>query len=397
MGLLVLIVLGGVAAYVMKPDERLRVARAGLRLVENSWFAYQDDRAKPDEFREALRARTRWPLATWTILAAYALVFVSMGGVRGDAGALVRWGGAVAPQTTDGEWWRLFTASFVHAGFIALLVDAAGLTQLAVLVERMLGHAAFAVLYLSGAIIGTAIELTRHPLVVTVGPTGGILATYGLLLALVVRGTMRRSPMSVPLRALKRLAPAAALFLLHALVTGVLFQAAGMVPLGIGFVFGIVLARDAAERPARVNRSVAVGIATVVIAAGIAVPLRGIVDARPEVARMLAAEDRTSTEYTAAIQQFKLGALKSEPIAQMIERRIEPELDQIDARLKALGRVPPEQQPLVTAAGEYIKSRRESWQLRAKAFHKSNMRLLRDADEKERAALAALERVRQPA
>lgn len=397
MGLLVLIVLGGVAAYVMKPDERLRVARAGLRLVENSWFAYQDDRTKPDEFRDALRARTRWPLATWAILAAYALVFVSMGAVGGDAGALVRWGGAVAPQTTDGEWWRLVTASFVHAGFIALLVDAAGLTQPAVLVERILGHAAFAVLYLSGAIIGTAIELTRHPLVVTVGPTGGILATYGLLLALVVRGTMRRSPMTVPLRALKRLAPAAGLFLLHALVTGALFQAAGMVPLGIGFVFGIVLARDAAERPARVNRSVAVAVATVIIAAGIAVPLRGIVDARPEVARILAVEDQTSSKYAAAIQQFRLGALKSEPIAQMIERQIEPELDQIDARLKALGRVPPEQQPLVTAAGEYMKFRRESWQLRAKAFRKSNMRLLRDADEKERAALAALERLRPPA
>jgi rhomboid protease GluP len=396
MGLLVLIVLGGVAAYVMKPDERLRVARAGLRLVENSWFAYQDDRAKPDEFRDALRARTRWPLATWTVLAAYALVFVSMGGVR-DAGALVRWGGAIAPQATDGEWWRLFTASFVHAGFIALLVDAAGLTQPAVLVERVLGHAAFAILYLSGAVIGTAIELSRHPLVVTVGPTGGILATYGLLLALVVRGTMRRSPMTVPLRTLKRLAPAAGIFLLHALVTGALFQAAGTVPLGIGFVFGIVLARDAAERPARVNRSVAVAVATVIIAAGIAVPLRGIVDARPEVARILATEDRTSNVYATAIQQFKLGALKSEPIAQMIERQIEPELDQIDGRLKALGRVPPEQQPLVTAAGEYIKFRRESWQLRAKGFHKANMRLLRDADEKERAALAALERLRPPA
>jgi hypothetical protein len=108
-------------------------------------------------------------------------------------------------------------------------------------------------------------------------------------------------------------------------------------------------------------------------------------------------EDQTSSKYAAAIQQFKLGALKSEPIAQMIERQIEPELDQIDARLKALGRVPPEQQPLVTAAGEYMKFRRESWQLRAKAFRKSNMRLLRDADEKERAALAALERLRPPA
>lgn len=397
MGWLVLIVLGGVAAYVMKPEERMRVVRAGLRLIEDSWFAFQDDRAKPDQFRDALRARTRWPVATWAILAAYGLVFVSMGSARGGADGLVRWGGAVAPQATDGEWWRLFTASFVHAGFIALLVDAAGLAQPAALVERVLGHAAFTVLYLSGAILGTAIELTRHPLVVTIGPTGGILATYGLLLALVVRGTMRRSPMTIPLRTVTRLAPAAGIFLLYALATGALVQPAGTVPLGIGFVFGIVVARDAAERSARLNRSVMVGVATVIIAAAIVVPLRGVVDARPEVARLLVAEDRTSAEYAAAIQQFKLGALKSEPMAQLIERRIVPEMDQIDARLKALGRVPPEQQPLVTAAGEYIKLRRDSWQLRAKGFHKSNMRLLRDADEKERAALAALDRLRPPA
>ena len=142
--ILVLLVLGGVAAYVMKPDERRLVARAALRPIEDYWFAYQDERARPDEFGDALRARTRWPLATWTILAAYVFVFVAMGAGHGDPGALASWGGSVAPLTTDGEWWRLLTASFVHAGFIALLVDVAGLTQPALLVERMLGHAAFA-------------------------------------------------------------------------------------------------------------------------------------------------------------------------------------------------------------------------------------------------------------
>ena len=65
--------------------------------------------------------------------------------------------------------------------------------------------------------------------------------------------------------------------------------------------------------------------------------------------------------------------------------------------MTALGRVPPEQKTLVTAAQEYVTLRRESWQIRAKALHKSNMRLLREADEKERSSLAALERLRPPA
>jgi hypothetical protein len=81
----------------------------------------------------------------------------------------------------------------------------------------------------------------------------------------------------------------------------------------------------------------------------------------------------------------------------MIERRIEPELDRIQTRLAALKRVPAEQQPLVAAASEYITLRRESWQLRAKALHRSNMRMLREADDKERSSLSALERLRPPA
>jgi membrane associated rhomboid family serine protease len=397
MGWLALIVLGGVAVYVMKPDERRRVARAMLRPIEDLWFAHQDDLARPDEFREALRARTRWPFATWTILATYVFLFIAMGTGHGDPEALVGWGGSIGPLTTNGEWWRLLTASFLHAGFVALLVDAAGLAQPAALVERMLGHTAFTIVYLSGALLGTAIELSRHPLVVTVGPSGGILAVYGILLALLVRGVVRPSPMTIPVRALRRLAPAAGLFLLHELWTGVLVQPAGNVPLGLGFVFGFVLARHTAERRARVDRSLAIAVASLIIAAGIAIPLRGIVDARPDVARLVAMEDRTATDYATAVEQFKLGALKGEAIAQMIERRIEPELDHVQARLAALGHVPPEQQPLVSAATEYVALRRDSWQLRAKAFHKSSMHLLREADEKERAALTAFERLRPPA
>jgi rhomboid protease GluP len=397
MGWLVLIVLGGVAAYAMKPDERLRFARTALRPIEDLWFAHQSERGRPDEFRDALRARTPLPLATWTILAVYVLVFVAMGTSHDDPDTLVRWGGSVGPLTTGGEWWRLLTASFVHAGFFALVIDSAGLAQPGMLVERILGHTAFAVVYLSGAVLGIAIELSRHPLVVSVGPTGGILAVYGLLLALMVRGAIRRSPMTIPVRILRHLAPAAAVFLLRALWTGALMQPAGAVPLGAGFVFGMVLARDAAERPARIDRSVVVAFASLFIAVGIAIPLRGIVDARPEVSRVLAVEDRTASEYAATIQQFRLGALKGEAVAQMIERRIEPELDQEQSRLTALGRVPPEQKTLVTAAQEYVALRRESWQIRAKALHKSNMRLLREADDKERSSLAALERLRPPA
>jgi hypothetical protein len=162
-------------------------------------------------------------------------------------------------------------------------------------------------------------------------------------------------------------------------------------------MFGFVLARHVAERPAGIDRVVAVVIATLAVAVGIAIPLRGITDVRPDIARIVADDDRAAHEYEGAVAQFKLGALKPDAIAQLIERRIEPGLHASEDHLRALTHAPQEQRPLVTAAGEYVGLRLESWTLRATGFRKHNMRLLRDGDEKERAALAALDRLRPPA
>ena len=81
-------------------------------------------------------------------------------------------------------------------------------------------------------------------------------------------------------------------------------------------------------------------------------------------------------------------------LAQVIERKITPELHAMQARLKTLGRVPPEHQPLLASAEEYLKLRDESWRLRAAALHKSSMPALRKAETAERASLEAFERLK---
>ena len=92
--------------------------------------------------------------------------------------------------------------------------------------------------------------------------------------------------------------------------------------------------------------------------------------------------------------QFKLGTVKADALAQVIERKITPELHAMQARLKTLGRVPPEHQPLLASAEEYLKLRDESWRLRAAALHKSSMPALRKAESAERASLEALDRIK---
>jgi len=397
MGWLVLIILGAVAFYVMKPEERTRVAARVAGPARQFARAVVEDFARPDPFRDALRQRTRWVLATPTIVVMNLTIFIAMGGGRGDVNTLVQWGASVAPATTGGEWWRLFTAAFVHAGFFQLLFELIGFIQPALLLERLIGSVAFSAVYVGSAGIATAIGLLDHPLSVTTGGTGGVLGVYGMLAAVLLRGVLKRSPITVPLWALRSLAPAIGLFLLYALVTGDLRQPSGLVPLGTGFVFGMALTRDIAERRPRIGRLVATTATTIVIAAAIAVPLRGLVDARPEIAYLLALEDRTAKQYDAAVEQLKLGALKPEGVAQTIDRSIEPELRQAQARLAGVGTVAREQQPILDAARRYAALRVESWQARARALHKSNLRMLREADEKERAALAALDRLKSEA
>jgi rhomboid protease GluP len=285
----------------------------------------------------------------------------------------------------------------VHSGFIALVVSIAGFLQPAMLIERLLGPVALATVFLSGGILSTIIHLSIDPLEVSAGATGAVLAVYGTLLAVIVRGALRPSEFTIPRQLLRWLAPAAGVFLLHALWTGDLTGPAGLVPLATGFVFGIVLAWTMAEGWTPPWRTAAMPIATVIMAAVIAVPLRGVMDARPDIARVVVEEDATARDYASAIAQFKLGALKAEAVAQIIERRIEPVLVDTQTRLRSLTHVPPDQEPLLTAANDFVALRIESWQLRAKALHKSNMRMLREADEKERASLALLDKIRPPA
>ena len=125
-----------------------------------------------------------------------------------------------------------------------------------------------------------------------------------------------------------------------------------------------------------------------------AVPLRGFTDVKPEVARVVAFEDRTATVYQAAVDRFTRGVESAEALAQVIERTILPELRSVRARLNAIPNVPPDHRPIVADAEEYLRLRDESWRLRADGLQSHNMLTLRKADRTERASLDVLERIK---
>ncbi len=196
---------------------------------------------------------------------------------------------------------------------------------------------------------------------------------------------------TMTLTAARRLAPIAGFFLLFNLLNGNLGFGAEIGGLAVGFICGVVLTYGVSIRTPPVPRVAVTMAATVMVAVASAVPLRGVADVRPEVSRVIAVEESTTTAYKAAVKQFQLGTVSAEALAQMIDRKITPELQTVQARFKDLGRVPPEHQQLLEFTLQYLRLREESWRLRAAALHKSSGAALRKADAAERASLMAFD------
>src|SRR5207247_7682362 len=134
-----------------------------------------------------------------------------------------------------------------------------------------------------------------------------VFGVSGLRLASLISGLFPRSTVTMPMTAVKRLAPAAAVFLLYHVAGGGLEGTAGFAGLVVGFVCGLVLAIRVSDQKPPAYRVAAATLATATIAVAFAVPLRGVTDARPEIARVAALEDRTAGAYEAVANRFRRG------------------------------------------------------------------------------------------
>jgi membrane associated rhomboid family serine protease len=393
--LLCLLVIGAFAVYVMTPAERMRLVQKALPALRAAKSTAIELHTARDPFFDALRERTPWPIVTPAIVVLNVFVFFRMvlaDGSIGDPETLLAWGASFGPRTTNGEWWRLLTSLFVHAGPLHLLTDVAGIAIAGVLLERLIGHFAFATVYLGAGIFAGLATLSAEPMTIAVGSTGAIFGLYGLLLASTVWGALKRS-LNIPVLALKQMAPGIALFLLYSLATGG-FNAAALNGFVMGFISGLVLAWGVSERKTPAIRSAAASAATLLIVIAAAVPLRGFTDVKPEIARVLAVEDRTAAAYERAVKQFQLGALDAESLAKVIDTSILPELLAVSARIKALERVPAEHKPLVDKATEYLRVRAEGWLLRAQGLRRHDMPAVQRADRTARTALDAYDAIK---
>jgi membrane associated rhomboid family serine protease len=363
----------------MEPEDRARRLQAVLAAVLAAIRQLKDAatraRAGCEPFSDALRARTPWVIVTPALAALNVMIFVFMlfgAGTLSDPATLVGWGANFGPRTTNGEWWRLMTSMFVHSGMLHLLVNVAGLVPIGLILERLVGRLTFGAVYVAAGVFASLVSLSIFPLAVSVGASGAIFGLYGLLLASSVWGLLHRSSVTIPLAAVKRLAPAAVVFSVYNMAGDGIGSTAELTALVVGIVCGLVLARGVSSGKPPARRVAATMAATVAIAVASAFVMRGVTDVRPEIERVVAVEDRTASSYRTAVERFTHGRITAAALAELIDQSIVPELHAADSHLKALDRVPHEQRPLVAAAEDYFRLRCESWRLRAEGLRKSD-------------------------
>ena len=93
-----------------------------------------------------------------------------------------------APALANGEWYRLITATFLHAGIIHLGFNMFVLWYVGSPVEQAIGRGRFLALYLVSGLAGSAGALVVSPDAVTVGASGAIFGVLGAALVLERQG-----------------------------------------------------------------------------------------------------------------------------------------------------------------------------------------------------------------
>ncbi len=393
-----LLFLAGVALYFMTPEERVRLATSAIAHLRAALRAVVRPAAPADPVNEFLRARTTWPLATPLLIVVNLAVFVGMAlapGALADKSTLIAWGANYAPQTTNGEWWRWLSSIFVHGGVLHLTATLAALATIGIVLERAIGRIAFAAVFFASGVVASIVSLwTSSTTAVAFGASGALFGIYGLLVATLVCGYLRAPRMPISLAALKRILGGGAFCVAYTLMTDHLGLAAELSGMATGLTAGLVLARGVAREKPALPRAAIVVVATLIVAVASFAALEGVIDARPELVRIAVIEDRIAVDYANAVRDFTLGRMPAKKLALFIDRTILPPLRAERARIEALHGIPREQAPMLAAARQYFTLREESWRRRAEGLRTANMKLLREAETSERAALDALQRTR---
>ena len=127
--------------------------------------------------RQIGRRGTMVPPVTLGILVVSVGIYVL--GVGGLDDWLFR-NGQLTPQLVrDGEWYRLLSSAFLHAGGLHIVFNMVALYFLGPAIEREVGSASFAGLYVASALLGSSAYVLLAGDIPAVGASGAVFGLFG--------------------------------------------------------------------------------------------------------------------------------------------------------------------------------------------------------------------------
>jgi membrane associated rhomboid family serine protease len=174
-------------------------APVGLRCPEHSGKPQGVQRvARPAQRAVTGIGARRTNLVTLTLVGINVLVYLAElaagGTVDGQGNTIYEHGALFATRSytyggplvgvAHGEWWRLFTAAFLHYGPLHLALNMYSLYLTGSLLEHVIGRWRFVLLYVVAGLAGSAGALIASPNAITVGASGAIFGVFGALFVL---------------------------------------------------------------------------------------------------------------------------------------------------------------------------------------------------------------------
>lgn len=156
--------------------------------------AYQEDleeRIKTNNLTadEKIALQVGGMYITYALIAVNLLIFIMM--VVGGAGfmdftveSLYKWGGNVRSLTANGEWYRLITNIFLHAGLVHVALNMVALFFVGRYLEPILGRWRYLAAYLACGVFASLTSIWWSDDRISVGASGAIFGLYGVFLAL---------------------------------------------------------------------------------------------------------------------------------------------------------------------------------------------------------------------
>ena len=148
---------------------------------------------------------SRKAYAAWGLIGVNGLIFVLevLSGGSQDLANLYRLGGLVPENVLAGEWWRLLSSIFLHAGFSHLLLNMLALYFLGAFVESTFGAGRLLLAYFFSG-VGSMLTITILAIIIhtpdqlVVGASGAIMGLLGVIGANLLDGWRReRSQIAV--------------------------------------------------------------------------------------------------------------------------------------------------------------------------------------------------------